>query len=163
MSSDGEVDPIQFAGKLTGRVKSYNIGFLDAVVESKEGIRNIFVGRVSKNIYEQSSIGFLSTVGDPNSDEMNALAGADFQFRSSDMFGGKNFRVNAYALASYSEESENIEPAWNISSSLEDRNIDLSASITEIGEEFDPAMGFVRRRGNRRYTAELDFILIMII
>tara|TARA_B100000902_G_scaffold243233_1_gene230303 strand:+ start:2808 stop:5057 length:2250 start_codon:yes stop_codon:yes gene_type:complete len=158
LSSDGEVDPIQFAGKLTGRVKSYNIGFLDAIVESKEGTRNVFVGRVSKNIYEQSSIGFLSTIGDPNSDEMNVLAGTDFQFRSSDMFGGRNFRVNAYALASYSEEIEDIEPAWNISSSLEDRNIDLSASITEIGEEFDPAMGFVRRRGNRRYTAELDFI-----
>ena len=158
LSSDGEVEPIHFAGKLTGRVKSYNLGFLDAVVESKEGTRNVFVGRVSKNIYEQSSVGFLSTVGDPNSDEMNALAGMDFQFRSSDMFGGKNFRFNAYALASYSEEGENIEPAWNISSSLEDRNIDLSASITEIGKEFDPAMGFVRRRGNRRYAAEFDFI-----
>ena len=101
-------------------MKSYNIGFLDAVVESKEGTRNVFVARVSNNIYEQSSVGFLSTVGDPNSDEMNALAVMDFQFRRSDMFGGKNFRFNAYALASYSEEGENIEPAWNISSSLED-------------------------------------------
>ena len=60
-------------------MRSYNIGFLDAVVESKEGTRNVFVGRVSKNIYEQSSIGFLSTIGDPNSNEMNALAGTDYK------------------------------------------------------------------------------------
>ena len=120
-----------------------DLGFLDAGVESEDGVRNVFVSRVSRNIYEQSSIGFLSTLGDPNSDEMNALAGADFQFRSSNVLGGKNFRFNAYSLANYSEQDNNIVPAWNISTALEDRNIDISASITEIGKQFDPAMGYV--------------------
>ncbi len=169
LNSDREVVPIQFAGKLTGRVKSYNLGFLDAVVESEDGVRNVFVSRVSRNIYEQSSIGFLSTLGDPNSDEMNALAGADFQFRSSNVLGGKNFRFNAYSLANYSEQDNNIVPAWNISTALEDRNIDISASITEIGKQFDPAMGYVgyiekengivKEIGNiRRYKGEFDYI-----
>ena len=85
------------------------------------------------------------------------------------MLGGKNFRFNAYSLANYSEQDNNIVPAWNISTALEDRNIDISASITEIGKQFDPAMGYVgysekengivKEIGNiRRYKGEFDYI-----
>jgi len=158
LSRRGQIVPIQFAGKVTGRVKDYNIGLLDAVLDGEDGPRNAFVGRVSRNVFEQSSVGFLTTVGDPNSDEMNTVVGTDFQYRNSDFMGGRTFELNLYALGSHSEETGGLDPAWGASTKLYDRNIDLSASVIEIGDDFNPAMGFVRRRGTRRYMAEAEFI-----
>ena len=157
LSSKGQIVPIQFAGKLTGRIKDYNIGLLDIVLDGEDGPRNAFVGRVSRNVFEQSSFGFLTTVGDPNSDEMNSVTGVDFQYRNSNFLDGRTFEANLFALGSYSEDLGGLEPAWGASTKLYDRNIDLSASAMEIGDHFNPAMGFVRRRGTRRYMVEADF------
>ena len=158
LSSKGHITPIHFAGKVTGRIKDYNIGLLNAVVEGNDHPRNAFVGRVSRNVFEQSSFGFLTTVGDPNSDEMNSVTGIDFQYRNTDFMGGHTFEVNLYTLGSYSEDLGGLEPAWATNAKLYDRNIELSASVIEIGNDFNPAMGFVRRRGTRRYMLEADFI-----
>jgi hypothetical protein len=127
------------------------------VLDGEDGPRNAFVGRVSRNVFEQSSFGFLTTVGDPNSDEMNSVTGVDFQYRNSNFLDGRTFEANLFALGSYSEDLGGLEPAWGASTKLYDRNIDLSASAMEIGDHFNPAMGFVRRRGTRRYMVEADF------
>ncbi len=158
LSSKGHITPIHFAGKVTGRIKDYNIGLLNAVVEGNDHPRNAFVARVSRNVFEQSSFGFLTTVGDPNSDEMNSVTGIDFQYRNTDFMGGHTFEVNLYTLGSYSEDLGGLEPAWATNAKLYDRNIELSASVIEIGNDFNPAMGFVRRRGTRRYMLAADFI-----
>ena len=157
LSSKGQITPIQFAGKVTGRIKDYNIGLLNAVVEGDDHTRNAFVGRVSRNVFEQSSFGFLTTVGDPNSDEMNSVTGIDFQYRNTDFMGGHTFEANLYALGSYSEDLGGLEPTWATNAKLYDRNIELSASVMEIGNDFNPAMGFVRRRGTRRHMLEAEF------
>ena len=158
LSDSREVVPVVFAGKLTGRVNDYNIGLMDAVVDSDEGPRNAFVGRVSRNIFEQSTVGFLTTVGDTNSDELNTVNGLDFKYRNSNVLGGRTFVANAYALGSYSEDDGGLEPTWGANAKLYDRNIDLEAGVMEIGDDFNPALGFVRRRGFRRYNIEADFI-----
>jgi len=158
LSNRGEVVPIHFAGKVTGRMKDYNIGMLDAVVDGEDGPRNVFVSRVSKNLFEQSSIGFLTTIGDPNSDMMNSVTGLDFQYRNSNILGGKTLIANLYTLGTYTEDQSGLDPAWSTEVKIFDRNLDFSASVTEIGQEFNPAMGFVRRRGIRRYQFETDFI-----
>jgi hypothetical protein len=158
LSSKGQITPIQFAGKVTGRIKDYNIGLLNAVVEGDNHPRNAFVGRISRNVFEQSSFGFLTTIGDPNSDEMNSVTGIDFQYRNTNFMGGHTFEVNLYALGSYSEDLGGLEPAWATNAKLYDRDIELSASVMEIGNDFNPAMGFVRRRGTRRYMLAADFI-----
>ncbi len=158
LNSEGQVTPVQFAGKVTGRVGDYNIGLLDAVLDGENGSRNAFVGRVSRNVFEQSSVGLLTTLGDPNSDEMNAVVGTDFQYRNSDFMGGRTFELNLYALGSHSEETGGLDPAWAANAKLYDRNIDLSASVMEIGDAFNPAMGFVRRRGTRVYRLAADYM-----
>jgi len=157
LSSKGQITPIQFAGKVTGRIKDYNIGLLNAVVEGDDHPRNAFVGRISRNVFEQSSFGFLTTVGDPNSDEMNSVTGIDFQYRNTDFVGGHTFEANLYVLGSYSEDLGGLEPTWATNAKLYDRNIELSASVMEIGNDFNPAMGFVRRRGTRRHMLEAEF------
>ena len=157
LSSAREVVPVRFAGKLTGRVNDYNLGFMDALVDSEDGPQNAFVGRVSRNIFEQSSVGILTTIGDTNSDELNTVNGLDFKYRNSNVLGGRSFVANAYALGSYTEGEGGLEPAWGANVKLYDRNLDLEAGVMEIGDEFNPALGFVRRRGVRRYNIEAEY------
>ena len=87
LSREGQIMPIQFASEVTGRIGDYNIGLLDAMLDEEDGPRNAFVGRVSRNVYEQSSVGLLTTLGDPNSDEQNAVVGPDPQYRNNDFAG----------------------------------------------------------------------------
>jgi hypothetical protein len=89
---------------------------------------------------------------------MNSVTGLDFQYRNSNVLGGKTLVANLYTLGTYTEDQSGLDPAWGTEAKIFDRNLDFSASITEIGEEFNPAMGFVRRRGIRRYQFETDFI-----
>tara|TARA_B110000263_G_scaffold129444_1_gene112518 strand:- start:108 stop:1289 length:1182 start_codon:yes stop_codon:yes gene_type:complete len=158
LSSNGEIMPIQLAGKITGRVKDYNIGLLNAVLDGEDGLRNAFVGRISRNVLEQSSVGFLTTVGDPNSDEMNSVVGTDFQYRNSNFIGGNTLDINLYALGTYSEDIGGLEPAWSANARLYNRNIELAASAMEIGDDFNPAMGFVQRQGTRVYKIAADYV-----
>ena len=158
LSADREVVPVRFAGKLTGRINDYNIGFMDAIVDSEDGPQNTFVGRVSRNIFEQSSVGFLTTIGDPNSNELNTANGVDFTYRNSNVLGGRTFVANAYTLGTHTENEKNLELAWGANTKLFDRNIDLEAGVMEIGDQFNPALGFVRRKGIRRYNIEADVI-----
>ena len=158
LSSNGEIMPIQLAGKITGRVKDYNIGLLNAVLDGEDGLRNAFVGRISRNVLEQSSVGFLTTVGDPNSDEMNSVVGTDFQYRNSNFIGGNTLDINLYALGTYSEDIGGLEPAWSANARFYNRNIELAASAMEIGDDFNPAMGFVQRQGTRVYKIAADYV-----
>ena len=48
--------PIQFAGKVTGRMGDYNIGLLDAVLDVEDGPSNAFVGRVSETCEQPRSV-----------------------------------------------------------------------------------------------------------
>ena len=68
LDEDGDVVPIVVAGKLTGRVGDYNIGVLDALVDDHDGldVQNTFVGRVSRNVLESSSVGAIFTHGESN-------------------------------------------------------------------------------------------------
>ena len=108
-------------------------------------------------MYEQSSVGLLTTVGDPNSDEQNAVVGTDFQYRNSDFMGGYTLDFNLFTW----EPTRKKLGDWNRRGNdarLYDRNVELAASVTEIGDEFDPAMGFVRRRGTRVYKLDADYV-----
>ena len=157
LSENGEPVPIVVASKLTGRVRDYNIGGLQALLEDEDDLdsQNALVGRVSKNVFDQSYIGGLATYGDPNSEDENFVGGGDFGYRASDLFGDQIFEFNTYGLASYTESVENDDAtAFGAKFSLPNDTYRVRAEAFQVGEDFDAALGFVPRRGVRSY--ELD-------
>src|SRR5262249_22568261 len=67
LSPDGEEVPIVAGAKLTGRAGDYGIGMLDVRTDSLgelEG-QNLFAGRITKNVGEQSTVGAILTHGNP--------------------------------------------------------------------------------------------------
>ena len=160
LSDDGEIVPITVAGKATGRIDNYNVGVVDAVLEDHDnlGTKNAFVGRASRNIFEQSSIGLLTTIGDPNSNDANAVVGSDVAYRTTSLFDDQILQVNAFGLGSYTEsEHDDMEPAYGASVEMPNDHYRARVGYKEIASGFDPALGFVSRDGVRGYDTVVTY------
>lgn len=159
--SNGRKVPIQLATKLAGRLGDYDIGFTHALLEEQSGLdqQNVFAARVSRRVFEQSSIGVIATAGDPSADLANYVGGVDFKYRTNQFAGDKIFAANVNALGSFSEMAgggEQGDYAYGISLYYPNEVWDSALRYLEIGANFNPALGFVPRRGIRSVDFELE-------
>ncbi len=154
LGTDGSPHDIVVAGKVAGRSGSYNLGLIDALIERHDGLpmRNAFVGRVSRNILEQSQIGVIATHGDPNSRDDSFLAGGDVNLRTSEFLGDKVLQTGLFALGTWSEGAAGRDNL-SFGSSVELPNDEYRASLRffQVDEGFRPSLGFVPRDAVRAY------------
>jgi len=167
LTGDGQEVPILAGARMTGRAGDYNIGVVDvqtreATLENPNGQpfelggQNLFAARISKNIGEQSNVGGIVTNGDPNGGD-NTVLGLDAQYRTSRFGGDKNFVATAWGLYSDVEDVSESELAYGLSVAYPNDIWSWSASFTEVQENFDPALGFVRRSDIRRYLGRVNY------
>ena len=158
----GEGDPLNLnaGAKLTGRVGGWNVGFLGVQQESSAqlGRRNLFVGRAVANVFEESSLGFMITDGDPQNERTARTSGVDFRYRNSHFLGDQIFQGEIWYLQSNNDPipGEDLagddNDAWGIHALLPNDIHRLDARIYQFGKDLDPAMGFVNRTGIRDYS-----------
>jgi len=155
---DGREREILAGVKATGRYEALNFGFLNVLMKDDEllGQKNFTVGRVALNVGEESTLGSIFTVGDPNTTGDNALVGADFNYRNSRDFDGGILSGNAWFEHSFSSGASVIndgsdEIAFGLSLDYDSDVWAFGANAEQIGEDLNPALGFVRRRGVRQY------------
>lgn len=155
--ANGDEVPILAGLKLSGRVEDYAIGVLDVQTEATGDLdsKNLLAARVTKNVLEQSTVGAIVTRGNPAAPGSNALAGIDFNYRTSDFLEDRNLEAGAFVLATSTSGEGGDDSAWGVSFGTPNDFLRTSATATIIGSQFNPALGFVPRRGIRRYTGEL--------
>ena len=155
---EGEQIPILGGGKLTGRAGPYNIGILDISTKDWNGIpgRNFFVARISRNILDESLIGMIYTRGNPYGDASNSLFGVDFKYGTSKFLKNKNLYIIGYYLRSFSSDVGN-DSMYGISVDYPNDIVDNYISFSSIGENFNPALGFIRRTGIRSVHVGLSY------
>jgi hypothetical protein len=162
LNSSGQVAPLVGAAKLTGRVGDFDVGIINALLESGEelGSQNTFVGRVSKPVLDQSTVGAIVTHGDPNSDYDNLVVGSDFRYLSNNFLDKYRLEANAFILASQSDNpkfDDGLAPSFGGNFVLPADEFELEGSFLQIDEDFNPAMGFAPRRGIRRLGSTLTY------
>ena len=159
LNRTGEVVPITVAGKLTGRFDDYNVGVIDALLDTDDhGMRNAFVGRVSRNVFDQASLGMIATVGNPDSSSDNVLGGADFSYRTTSLFGDNILVANAFLMGSYTAAQEDSDSlAFGANFEMPNDLYTASAGFYQVDEDFNPALGFAPRRGVRNYNGILRY------
>jgi hypothetical protein len=155
---NGEQVDVEAGGKLTGRVGRWNVGGLavkqagnsDIVSEGGRVVNDsdLFVGRVSANVLEQSTIGAIATSGNPDSDESNSVVGADFNYLNTRSFDNVTVQGQAWYQQSNTGGLEGEDSAWG-ARLLSPNQVGFKGRIqyTEIGKNFFPALGFVNRTG----------------
>jgi hypothetical protein len=154
ISATGDEVPIEYGGKVSGRVGRFDIGAL-AIRQKEFGAvdaTDALVARVAANVLEESSIGMILTDGDPASNLDNSVAGVDFRYVNSRLPGGRSVEGEAWLQSSDTEGVIGDDSAYGFGLRFPSNSgIDGGLSYSEIDDNFNPAMGFVRRTGIRDY------------
>jgi hypothetical protein len=157
----GQEVPIDAGMKLTGTVGRTDVGVLDVragdlrsdnrpIVDGK----NFLIGRVKRNLFQQSYVGAIFTDGHPALGRSGQTYGADMRLATSRFLGrSRNFIVNAYGARSVNEGVSGND--WSYGASAHYPNDQFLAQVTfrEIQENFQPALGFVQRDNVRLLRA----------
>ncbi|MDO8794668.1 MAG: DUF5916 domain-containing protein, partial [Vicinamibacterales bacterium] len=156
--NNGSVIPVRLGGRVTGRAKGFEIGFLNIQAGDKPEARtestNFTAARVRRQILRRSNVGFITTMRSPGSQGKESFAGGvDANFRFFD-----NIESNTY----FSTTSDPRTGATDTSSYrarfayVPDR-YGIDVEHLKIGKDFSPEVGFVRRPDYRNSSAALRF------
>ena len=156
LSPSGTPIPIIGGTRVSGTVGSYELGFLAMKTESEGGIpsNNFLVGRVKKNLLNNSFIGAIVTNRDSSiSDDHNRVYGADavFQFYN-------HLDISGYILQSDTPGREGPSQARKFAIGWRDNAISFGADYEKVEDDFNPEMGFIRRDDNSHYSANFSFL-----
>lgn len=156
-SDRDDVVDIRAGGKVTGRVGALNFGFLDVQMAGHRDVdpKNLAVGRVKLNLGEESYLGLISTHGDPVSNGTNSLFGADLNLRTSRLFGDQIAVLRAWFQHTTTSGPVGDDRAWGFLASYPNDRWSTSFGVSQIGEDFHPALGFVNRTGVRTTSGSL--------
>ena len=160
LSSTGEPVDLVGGGKLSGRAGRWTIGTLAIRQEEFQTVEasDLLVARVAANVLAESSVGFIATDGDPLSNVDNSVAGVDFRYQNTRLPGGRTLESEAWYQRSSTEGLSGDDGAWGVSVwSPNTARFKGGVGIKEIGTSFNPALGFVNRRGIRDYKGELGY------
>jgi hypothetical protein len=156
---DTEV-PIIAGGKVNGRVGDTNFGGLVVGTNDKPGVVEnnalMAVGRVKQNLWRESWVGAIATVGDPLARSGSWLAGGDFTYATSRFRGDKNFLVGLWGLATGRSDLEGDATAHGFKIDYPNDLWDMAFTYKRIGRNFDPSLGFVPRPGVYLYNGAID-------
>jgi hypothetical protein len=158
---DGFEVPILAGGKVNGRVGNTNFGGVAVGTRAKPGVVEddtfMAVGRVKRNLWRESWIGAIATVGDPLGRPGSWLGGGDFTFATSRFRGDKNFLVGVWGLATGRDDLGKDATAAGFKVDYPNDLVDMALSYKRIGPDFDPSIGFVPRANVELWNAAADF------
>ncbi len=142
LSRAGSPVPIIAGGKLTGKVGGFDVGVLNVQTDSASGLpgENFGVARFRRELFGRSYVGAIATSrrGDG---AWNQVVGADARFVVRD-----HLTLTGLLAAEDAQGRGATQWARHGSAAWEDDLVSASASYVDIDAEFDPAVGYVRRR-----------------
>ncbi len=157
----GDEVPLLAGLKATGRVGATSIGALGTWTGEEDGVApetSMGVVRLKHDLFEESSVGMIATAGDPLGRNGSWLAGTDFTYQSSELFGDKNFLAGAWLLgAGHEGDTGGDRSAMGAKLEYPNDLWEVDLSWKRVGEDFDPSLGFVRRRGVHRYRFDTEY------
>jgi hypothetical protein len=153
IGEEGSLVPIIGGARLSGKVGQTNVGFLsmftDDVVEADIEKNNFTVARVNHNFGgTRSSLGgiFVNRAGlGEMDDDYNRVYAMDGKWGI-----GNKATINGFVAKSVTPGIENGDHAFKILGNYEWSGWNINAGYTEVGEGFNPEVGFLQRTAFRK-------------
>lgn len=157
----GLADQILAGSRLTGQIGRLSVGLLN--IETGPGMRDAFgsrsannsVARVRTSIFPRATVGGIVTNWQQGG-AYNRAAGLDGQYR----FWSYS-RLNTWYTNVWDSDDALNDAAGHIGLRLQNDLYGAQATFTSVGENYNPALGFVRRRDMRQYTARLLYTPVL--
>ncbi|MFQ5650225.1 MAG: DUF5916 domain-containing protein [bacterium] len=160
--------PLVGGVKMTGKEEDYELGLLDVYTNKTTIIRfdpqnpavmdttpiartNYSAFRIKRDIFQRSAIGFLALSKDP-------VAGGDYNrtFAVDGTFSfDNNVSVKGYLAKTVTPGLKGKDQNGFLEASWGNDRYYLWGSYTDIGENFNPEMGFLQWRDIRKYNFQL--------
>lgn len=164
LTERGEPVPIDYGVKVTGKVGRYNIGFLQVQTRKLGDSSPTFhvpraqftVARVKRDIFERSSIGamFVNRQGaiSSNGTPYNRAAGVDAELNVTD-----HYQIRAFLMGTATPGVRSSFHSGRIDSRFENDLFRFITVFEDIGNNFNPEVGFVERNGIRQYFGQVAY------
>ena len=149
----GREIPILGGARMSGKVSdSLSVGLLNMQTESVPGVapaNNFTVARVRRDLPNRSNIGLLFV----NRQATGDLAATDDHNRTYALDGrwgiGQNGLVSGFVSRTETPGLEGDDHAYNVVGTYNSEAWQLTLGYVEIADNFNPEVGFLRRRGFR--------------
>ena len=156
----GSAIPILGGARLHGRAGAYQMGLLNIQTGEAQGVdaesTNFSAFRMKRDIFSRSNIGVIATHRNVSADGSgsNSLYGVDGNFNPTE-----HIRINTFYMAT---SEPGVETGHQAASYLgqfryDTDLLDVSAERLYLGEDFNPGMGFVRRRDFTKDRGSVTF------
>ncbi len=141
--------PILGGARLSGRINNTNVGFLNIATDDSEianlSKNNYTVARVDHQIGQRSALGlgFINRDGlIPDSTDYNRVFVMDGKLGI-----GKKAQLSGFfsKSATANTESDGNDVAFNFKANYEWNGLMASYAVTDVGNEFNPEVGFLAR------------------
>lgn len=158
LTDEGRPIPIVGGGRMTGRIGRSELGLLNMQTASTEDAppENFTVVRIKRNFLTNSSVGGMilnrqvTSAGQFTGDGGLYSRGYGVDANIG-LFG--RMMINSYLAVTDSPGSDSDGVAGRVSVAWRDQFWNISSFVKHVDDDFDPALGFVQRRGiNHRYA-----------
>jgi hypothetical protein len=158
---EGEPQKIDFGAKLTGQAGAHDIGvlFVRTAPETVFAGEDFAVVRMRRRMLRQSYIGGIYTLRHPRAtvDPTRQTAGLDLHLATSEFRGSQNLALDGFFLWNTDVTGAGDNLAYGARLDYPNDRWNGGLSYYEVQENHNPAVGFTRRNGFRRYRPELRF------
>ncbi|HSG50361.1 MAG TPA: DUF5916 domain-containing protein [Longimicrobiales bacterium] len=153
--ADGAPVPILGGGRLTGRALGLNVGLLNIQTEEVQGVTaadNFGAARIFKEWENRTRLGgiFVSRLNTQDGDDYNLTYGLDGRLGI-----GESLTLDGYAALTETPGVSGGEHAVSVSADYTSFNWEWGGAFREVGEGFNPEVGFIDRGAYRFYSARL--------
>ncbi len=171
IADNGVPVPIRWGARVTGRVGDWSLGVLDASTDFLDQQTSGFVGglpednwgvvRVKRNVGERSAVGMIFTNRDQEGIGTNQVYGLDANLNPLPKLNVNTFFASSHTSSPFvddigvvddkSDQAGGATVVWNGQDWL------WAMEAMEIGDSFDPQVGFLLRNGIRRYAPTVAY------
>lgn len=154
LTETGENVPILGGARLTGKIGSNNIAVMDIQTDDAFGQpgENFLVARYSRDVLDRSQIGGLFINKQASGDEYNRTYAADMMLSLTPAL-----TVNGFIARTSSPGISDQEHGAHVRAGWLDRSWRIYAEHTDLGDNFNPEVGFVPRVGIRRSKLHFEY------
>lgn len=153
----GLTNQILAGGRMTGQIGRFSVGVLN--IETGEEIGELLgsrsanntVARIRTSVFPRATAGAIFTNFDHDG-YYNRVAGVDAQYR---FWGSSEF--STWYTNMWDANTALNDDAGHASLTVQNDLYGARATFTSIGENYNPVLGFVRRRNIRQYTGRLMY------
>ena len=151
----GEQLKILAGGRISGKVKGWNVGLIDMQTKALAGVapgNNFGVARLSREMPNRSGFGALF-VNRQSTGDTEVSGVADFN-RTYAVDGRKGFgrysQITGFLAGTSSQGISGSARAFDGAFLRESPRFDMRAKYTDVGKGFNPEVGFLRRTAFRK-------------